>query len=233
MNKANSSSASFASVDIGSSLRDRQTVAGQISDRLREAIRTGVIKEGDELNQVGLAEHFGVSRVPIREALRALEAEGWIKAPTNQRAFVHRFSVDDVAEIFELRELIEVDLVGKAVGLINEAGIQELEELCTRMEAEPSHETWVERNALFHEKLVKCSGRMVAIGVVRHLTSQVERYLRPRNAGPDRRTQANTEHRLIVKALREGDRPGVRALMRNHIRTTRKLVLRNLAGSNR
>ena len=232
MNKENSL-ASFANLDVGASFRDRQTVAGQISDRLREAIRTGVIKEGDELNQVGLAEHFGVSRVPIREALRALEAEGWIKAPTNQRAFVHRFSVDDIAEIFELRELIEVDLVGKAVGLIDEAGIAELEELCKGMEAEPNHETWVGRNALFHEKLVKCSGRNVAIGVVRHLTSQVERYLRPRNANPDRRTQANTEHRLIIKALREGDRSGVRALMRAHIRTTRKLVLKNLSQSDR
>lgn len=228
MARTGAASSSLAELDIGASLRARQTVAGQIFDSLREAIRTGVLKDGDELNQVNLADHFGVSRVPIREALRALEAEGWIKAPTNQRAFVHRLSLEEIAEMFELREMIEVDLIGKAVGKIDERAVAALDELCEKMEAAPDHEAWVGYNALFHKQLLAFSGRSVAIGIVGHLASQVERYLRPRKAGPERQSQANAEHRMIVAAIKAGDRARTRSLLRNHIRTTRKLVVSNL-----
>lgn len=220
--------ATLAGMEVVSALRERQTVAGHIFDSLRAAIRTGVLKDGDDLNQVGLAEHFGVSRVPIREALRALEAEGWIKAPTNQRAFVQSLSIDEVSEVFEMRELIEVDLIGKAIPAINDTSLTTLEDFCDKMERAKDHETWVRNNGEFHTQLLKYSGRVVAIGVVSHLASQVERYLRPLKAGPDRRSQANAEHRMIIDALRRGDKAAARTLMRKHIRTTRKLVIDNL-----
>jgi DNA-binding GntR family transcriptional regulator len=69
-------------------LTDRRTTSDQIADTLREAILTGEFDDGEELNQVALAKHFNVSRVPIREALRQLQAEGLVTAKAHQRTVV-------------------------------------------------------------------------------------------------------------------------------------------------
>lgn len=210
------------------SLRERQTVADQIFGSLRDAIRTGVLKDGDELNQVGIAEHFGVSRVPVREALRSLEAEGWIKAPTNQRAFVQELNTDEIAEIFDLRELLETELVGKLVGLVEPSALDQLEALCDEMDGIFEHDRWVSANGAFHRQLLLISGRRLSVDLIERLTSQIERYLRLRRAGPERQSEANIEHRAIIDAIRAGDARKARSLMRNHIRTTRKLTLNAL-----
>src|SRR5262245_35118369 len=103
----------------GGSLKDRHSVADHITNSLREAIRAGTLADGTELNQVALSAHFGVSRVPVREALRALEAEGWITAPTHYRAFVQGLSPERIEEIFEVRTLLETHLIGKAIPSID------------------------------------------------------------------------------------------------------------------
>ena len=80
-------------------LSDRRTTSDQIADVIREAILAGEFDDGEELNQVALAKHFHVSRVPLREALRQLQAEGLVTAKAHQRAVVSSLSVDRVLEI--------------------------------------------------------------------------------------------------------------------------------------
>jgi len=84
-------------------LRDRRTAADHVADAIRAAILTGTFASGATLNQVELAEHFGVSRVPVREALRRLEAEGLVRADAHRLVTVIGLSTERVAEIFDLR----------------------------------------------------------------------------------------------------------------------------------
>lgn len=205
--------------------RKRNSVADRVANSLREAIRKGALADGTELNQVSLSEHFGVSRIPVREALRALEAEGWITAPTHYRAFVQGLSVAQIDQIFDIRALLETHLIGKAIPFINAACLADLRERCDAMDRMRDHDQWLAANRDFHRALLAPSGATMMIDLVEQLSSQVERYLRQRRAGRDRQAAAGMEHRAIVRAVKERDAARARKLLRAHIMETRASIL--------
>jgi DNA-binding GntR family transcriptional regulator len=206
-------------------LRERNSVADRIANSLREAIRKGALADGTELNQVSLSEHFGVSRIPVREALRALEAEGWITAPTHYRAFVQGLSIDQIDQIFDIRALLEAHLIGKAIPQINASCLADLRERCAAMDRMRDHDQWLAANRGFHRVLLAPSGATMIIDLIEQLSSQVERYLRLRRAGRDRQVAAGIEHRAIVRAVKERDIVQARKLLRAHIMQTRATIL--------
>lgn len=104
----------FLKLDVDPALRSRRTTSDYVAEALRAAILAGRFEDGQELNQVELADHFGVSRVPVREALRQLQAEGLIEAQAHRRAVVTGFSPERILEMFELRMLLEGFLLEKA-----------------------------------------------------------------------------------------------------------------------
>jgi len=100
--------------------------ADQIADRLRAAIENGTFAPGTALNQVDLAAAFGLSRIPIREALRRLEAEGYVTYRANKGATVAApVSLDDVAEIIDVRECLEMQIMRHAVARVTDAALAE------------------------------------------------------------------------------------------------------------
>src|SRR5215469_11054122 len=120
-------------------LKGRRTASEAVAESLRSAIRSGQLEDGAELNQVALAEHFGVSRVPVREAMRQLQAEGWITAPAHHRAVVRAVSLESIIEIFEVRAMLEVHLVSKAIPKLTPQHIAELNGRCDEMERIKDH----------------------------------------------------------------------------------------------
>jgi DNA-binding GntR family transcriptional regulator len=217
-------SSAFSSVPV-SALRGRLTAADHIAEALRAAIQSGDLADGQELSQVGLAQHFGVSRVPVREALRALEAEGWVTAPTNLRAFVQSLSPDEIDEVFRMRLLLEPDLLSRAIPLADEATIADLRARCEEMDAQQDHALWVASNRAFHRALLAPSGALFTVRLVEQLTAQVERYLRLHCAGSDRQKDAGAEHMVLVEAVAQKDARKAGALLRQHIRHSRAGVL--------
>jgi DNA-binding GntR family transcriptional regulator len=210
---------------IDDGLQVRQSVADRITNSLREAIRKGELADGTELNQVALSEHFGVSRVPVREALRALEVEGWITAPTHHRAFVQGLSPDRIEQIFEVRCLLETHLIGKAIPLVDAKRLADLRERCATMDRMRDHAAWLVANRGFHRALLEPTGATMIIDLVEQLSSQVERYLRVRRAGRERQATAGAEHRAVVKAVADRDVGRARKLLREHIMHTRSAIL--------
>lgn len=205
--------------------RERNSVADRIANSLREAIRKGALADGTELNQVSLSEHFGVSRIPVREALRALEAEGWITAPTHYRAFVQGLSTAQIEQIFDVRTLLEAHLIGKAIPHINAAYLADLRARCAAMDRMRDHDQWLAANRGFHRALLAPSSATMTIDLIEQLSSQVERYLRLRRAGRDRQAAAGIEHRAIVRAVKERDIVRARKLLRAHVMQTRAAIL--------
>jgi DNA-binding GntR family transcriptional regulator len=204
---------------------ERRTAAGHVADTLRAAIRTGAIGGGAELNQVALAEHFGVSRVPVREALRALEAEGWITARAHRRAFVQTLSVERVTEIFDVRGLLEVHLLEKTIATLDGERLANLRALCDAMDVMDDHAAWLVANRDFHRLLHDGADAPLTVELLEGLGAQVERYLRLHGEGFDREREAGAEHRAILDAAVAGDVATASRLLHAHIDRTRRRVV--------
>ncbi len=213
--------------------RGRRTTGEYVAECLRTAIQSGALQDGMELNQVAIAEHFGVSRIPVREAVSALEAEGWITTRAHHRAVVQAISPERVEQIFEVRAMLEAHLVGKAVSLITQERLAELGALCDQMERISEHDRWVGANREFHRLLLDAAGQDFTCELIGQLSSQVERYLRLLGAGPMREAQAGEEHRAMLAAVAARDAATAMRLATEHIHHTRRLVLEALSARSR
>ncbi|WP_183340280.1 GntR family transcriptional regulator [Conexibacter arvalis] len=209
-------------------LRHRRTSSDYIADALRDAINGGQLEDGAVLNQVELAEHFGVSRVPVREAIRRLEAEGLVEAAAHRRAVVRGLSLDRIAEVYELRALLEGHLTEQAVPNFDRADVERLNELNRQLREERDHARWLELNAAFHETLYAPAGRPTALELVDSLRQRGERYVQMWSGGRglERTSQVAKEHTAIVRCVRRGDAAGARDAIVAHIEHTRDAVLK-------
>jgi DNA-binding GntR family transcriptional regulator len=160
------------------------------------------------------------SRVPVREAMRQLQAEGWIDAKRHQRAVVRGLAGDRIIEILELRALIEGFLIEKTIGTISTRELERLNALCDEMAASRDHQHWLELNGLFHSALYASAESATASELVQQLSSQVERYVRSSGEPIAREAEATAEHRAILAAVRQRDVAESQRLVRLHINHT-------------
>jgi DNA-binding GntR family transcriptional regulator len=208
--------------------RNRRTSSDHVADALRAAINSGHLADGEELNQVELAEHFGVSRVPVREAIRRLEAEGLIEAAAHRRAVVRGFDLAGIAESFELRALIEGHLVEAAVPLMERSLLSELSALNAAIRDEPDDRRVLALDAEFHRRLYEPAGRPTALEIVTQLRSRAERYVLLRSdcfVGEQVRWLTR-DHATILRLARSGDGTATRAAIERHLGRLCDAILR-------
>jgi DNA-binding GntR family transcriptional regulator len=218
--------ARFARLAAEPSGRARKTTADHIADALRAAIYDGQFADGEELNQVGLARYFKVSRVPIREALRRLQAEGLVSDAAHRRALVIGLDLGQIVEAIEIRAVLEGHLVAKAGPRLDAATLARLRKLCAEMERLTEYDyNWVLKNWEFHRRLYGPSGSPAAIQIVERLALKVERYVR-RAGQPERQREASAEHRRILAAVERERFAEARAEMQAHILRTGEEVRR-------
>jgi DNA-binding GntR family transcriptional regulator len=223
-------SAKFSQLAINPALRARRTASDYISEALRVAILDGQFEDGQELNQVELAEHFNVSRVPVREAIRQLQAEGLVSAEAHRRAIVMGFSLERINEIFEIRAILEDYLLEKAAPHLDEARLGQLRDICDEMAEVEDRREWLAKNREFHRKLHEPSGAKTALALVEQMMLRVERYLQ-RAGGVDRSALVEVEHHEILKALERNEVGGARHELALHISRTRASVIEKLRQS--
>jgi DNA-binding GntR family transcriptional regulator len=205
----------------------RQTMATLTLTALRDRILRGVFAEGAPLRQDALAEELGVSRIPIREALRQLESEGLVTFNPHRGAIVSTLSLPEIEEVFSLRANLEVELLTRALPKIGPSHLRQAEAvLATFKQAleRGDMSAWGELNWQFHSTLYAPSDRPVTMEIVRRLHRQSERYLRLQIAFAHGAERADGEHRAIVRAVRAGDKRSI-ALMRAHIEGAGRALL--------
>ncbi len=198
----------------------RQTLAGMTLDSLRDRILRGRFPEGEPLRQDAIAEELGVSRIPVREALRQLEAEGLVTFHPHRGAVVSTLSLDEITEMFELRAGIEGDLLRRAVPLMTSADDAQARAILDAYEdALHTGEVarWGELNWQFHSVLYAPANRHYTLNVVSKLHQHADRYLRMQLALTHGESRARTEHRAIAMAARKRDVRKASQLMRAHI----------------
>lgn len=206
-------------------LSERRTASDEVADTLREAIITGQFDDGEELNQVELARHFGVSRVPVREALRRLEAEGLVTAEAHRRVVVPGLTKARISEIFEIRALLESYLVERAAPRLDPDELTALKDMAEGMGRTRARETWLQRNTEFHRRLLAPADAPAAMAIVERLSHQVERYLHRHRGGIVRAEQATKEHVEVVAALQRGAIKQAAKALRQHVLGTRDAVI--------
>lgn len=198
----------------------RQTVTELALEALRERIVRGLYPEGMALRQDALATELGVSRIPVREALRQLEAEGLVTLSPHHGATVSTLSIEEVRELSELRALIEAKLLRHALPRLTAADLSRAAEILDQYEsafATGDVGAWGHLNWSFHSILLSPAARPLTLGVAEQLQNQSDRYMRLQlslTAGQDR---ANDEHRAILEAAAAGDPARACALLSAHI----------------
>ncbi|MGF7233407.1 MAG: GntR family transcriptional regulator [Frankia sp.] len=208
------------------------TSAGRVVEVLRELILNNTFPPGARLAEIELAEQLGVSRTPIREALRQLAAEALVELPPNRGARVASWSPDELESVFELRSTLEPRLTGMATLRADEADIAELDELATQMltVGAPGPRQDLEAvsplNTAFHGRLVELAA---APAFAAALSGAVRAPLIMRNfhAYDDAAMRRSLAHHVeIVAAMRDGDSQWATAVMTAHLRNARAVMLR-------
>jgi DNA-binding GntR family transcriptional regulator len=216
------------SLPVSRELQTRRTTPDYIADVLREAIYEGSLEDGAILNQVAVAEHFGVSRVPVREAMRQLQAEGLVSAEAHRRPIVRGLALERVLEIFDLRAMTEGYLVEKAIPNLDAATLARLSDLTKTMHEPLDHNQWLSLNAEFHQTLYEPSGAVTALELASQMRGRAERYLRmwSEGRGVQRTAEATREHERILDYAEGGDVVSARREVEQHILHTRDEVVR-------
>lgn len=214
-------------IKLGTEFRDRRITADYVADALREAIHRGDLADGAVLNQAAIASYFGVSRVPVREAMRQLQAEGLIDTRAHRLAVVRGLDLERILEIYDLRALLEGHVTERAVPHVDAARIEELRALEREMHGLADHARWLELNARFHQLLYEPSGAETTLELIEQLRARAERYVRlwSRGSGLHRPEEAGREHIAILELVAAGDAAGARGAIEQHVLHTRDRVI--------
>lgn len=197
------------------------TVAEAAADALRHRIVSGELPEGLQLRQDALAAELGVSRIPVREALLQLEGEGLVRIVPRKGAVVSELSIDEIAELFELRGLLEPLLLRKSAPRLTGDDFEQLERILSEYgkELRTNHPArWGELNTRLHDVLMSRAGQPRTHAIVQSLLQQTDRYTRLQlSLSPQSCRRAEKEHGEVVRLCRKGDVRGAASLLKRHI----------------
>lgn len=192
---------------------------------LRELISAGELEDGARLIERDLAERFGVSRIPLREAIQRLESEGLVELQRNRGAVVRTLAEDDIDEIYGLRMLLEGDAIFRATKRMDSETLARAE-LVHRLLAEATTaQRQGELNREFHEWLYKPCANERQLKAIRELRGQVERYERLQATLLADTPAFQDEHLSILEACASGNARLARSVTVDHLASAKRIVL--------
>jgi DNA-binding GntR family transcriptional regulator len=195
----------------------RTTAAGRAVDALRGAILSGELLAGHTIRQEELAAQLGISRIPLREALRQLEAEGFVTSSPHRGVVVASLSLEELREICEIRATLECHVLTLAVPKHDERSLALVDQALEATAAPDADVRWTELNSDFHRALYAPAVRPMIMAEIERYHAHTERYLRVHAALFEHHRVADAEHRLIVEAVRARDAARAAAVLREHI----------------
>ena len=199
----------------------------RVAEALRVQIATALLAPGTHLNQSEIAESHGVSRIPVRDALQALAAEGLVVLKPSG-ATVSAMSPADLDELYELRGLVEPRTTAMGVHALGRADLRVMRQCHEAMLAAADRITWLEANARFHRTVYERSGRPRWIALVESLRSQTDRYLHLPLAVIGTTSRLHDEHERILMAVEAQDAGAVEVLTRQHLQNSHEFILEHL-----
>jgi DNA-binding GntR family transcriptional regulator len=202
------------------SSKDRRISPQALAAAIRDRVIRGFYPPGHRLTEDDLAEQYGVSRIPVREALRLLEGEGFVRVKPYSGTFVAELTAQDAADLLEIRGVLEPLAASRAAETRTDDHLDALRQILADGNAAlalEDLEQLAELNTRFHAVLTEASGNTSLnqiIGTLRHKITWVYSVELPRRAA-----DSWAEHRLIINALERSDADSARALMVAHVRS--------------
>lgn len=196
---------------------------------LRNTILSGSLGPGTPLRQDKLAAAFGISKIPVREALLRLAAEGLVSVEANRGFAVTRLESAEAEEILDIRAVLECRAVLLAVPRMSSSAIAQATDILDEAEGTDSIERWGELNWAFHASLYEPTNRQKLTQLIRQTSNQTEPYIRVLISNSSYRSTAEREHRAILEACSLQNGEAASALLGQHIRQTGELIARFLA----
>lgn len=212
---------------------DVTSVVDQVAAELRRSIVSGALEPGQAISLRDMAAQLGVSFIPVREALRRLEAQGLVVTSPGRSTVVASLDRDDLHSIYRLRELVEPDIAGRASVLLGASDLVELESLLAGLsEQQEDIETGWELHRLFHVALLRPAATTWDMRTLEMLWDAGERYVRHSfdklvfsPVEPQRRSDA---HRELLRAMTSGDSLVASAAMHEHLLRNEKIAIRGI-----
>jgi DNA-binding GntR family transcriptional regulator len=209
---------------------DYEPLGDVVTRQVREAILEGRLQPGIWIRQQELARQFGVSRIPVREALRRLESEGLITVVPHSGARVARMDIVECNELYRVREMIEPMAMAESVLRLSEPQLTGLRRLLSAIEESTEDPArWLELDRRFHLECCAAAPMPRVLAMIERFWNQTQQYRRAYMATDrgDTFEAALAEHRLIFYAIEQRDAEDAADRLRLHIRRTRTTLTRD------
>ena len=189
----------------------------EVADRLRQQIYDRTLEPGSWIDEMKLAQQFGISRTPLREALKVLAVEGLVTMKLRRGAYVTEVSRDDVAQVYHLLALLESDAAAAVAERADDAQRARLRQLHARLEKQVrQRDAFFAANEQFHMALLEIAGNRWALQIVTDLRKVMKLNRHHSLFKQGRLSDSLAEHRALMEAIAERDAAKARALMRAH-----------------
>jgi len=201
-------------------IRDYKNAREAAFEKIKEAIIKGHFKPGEKLVEQTLAQEMGVSRTPVREAIRRLEAEGFVVSIPRKGVVVSRADKEEIVQLYSIRAELEGLAARWAIENADEDDIQKLDEAISRMEeaaASGDLDGVVQSNTLFHDAIAQASKSRILCTLLKTLQDNIQRFRFQSLHLPGRPEAALAEHKEIVAAIKEKKTEEADRLLKEHL----------------
>jgi DNA-binding GntR family transcriptional regulator len=212
----------------------RQSLPETLAESLRERILNGEFKEGDALIQDAIAQEYDVSRMPVREALRQLEASGLVIMKLHRGAVVTSVPTEQIAELFELRSLLECDILARAIPRLTDEHLADSRSILKQLESSYQRRdiaSWGRLNWEFHRSLYSAADRVQTLAMLQGINLQTDRYIRLHLLLTHGLEEAEKEHKEILRLCTLRDAERAVPYLRKHILNASRNLLAALRTS--
>ena len=203
--------------------RDKYSLRGRVFQSIREDILSGRYEQNTELKEAAIGAELGVSRTPVREALRQLELEGLVTIIPNRGAYVNMITAKDVQDIYVIRSMLEGLCARWAAQSITAEQLDSMEETLCLSEyhtSKKNYEKLYELDSLFHEQLYEAGGSRILNHILSDFHDYVKMVRKVTISASGRSVTSTEEHRAIFEAIKEKDPDKAEALAKEHVKHT-------------
>jgi len=200
-----------------------------VFESIRAAIISGDLKPGERLMEVQLAEKLGVSRTPVREAIRKLELEGLVVMVVRKGAYVGGLSIKDITDVLELRAALEGLAAGLAADRITEVEIAQLQTIAIDFDKAliaDNMEEMIVKDVEFHDTIFKATRNERLVQLTNNLREQVQRFREMYIYNYNKSKELSTEHYEISDAIAKRDVDQAEKLAKKHIENTQSYIMK-------
>jgi DNA-binding GntR family transcriptional regulator len=188
-----------------------------VADRLREAILRGGLEPGQRLDENALAQVWGVSRTPVRSAIRVLAAESLVELHPHRGAVVSELSRGELEDVYLIRGMLEGMAARLAVPNVDEERLAVLQTILAEMENAPDADVWMALNNRFHHTIYQAANRPRMLSIIEYVRNIATPYIRQFIDAPEHMESSRRDHRRILDACASADGERAEAEIRKHL----------------